>query len=187
MDENNRYEPNTDELMHQNPYNAEQGAQGTTQQTSGTQGNWQPYQQTGYGQQNRQQGYGQPYQQPYQQGYSQQPYPNSYNNMPAETPEEKTVKNQGIASLVLAIVSLCCCGILTAIPGLILGIISYRKKKENNGAALAGILRQKLPDNHRKPRFYDKSAARSRLRDGHRQLQPRDRIDRLRYIGQAVL
>ena len=140
MDENNRYEPNTDELMHQNPYNAEQGAQGTTQQTSGTQGNWQPYQQTGYGQQNRQQGYGQPYQQPYQQGYSQQPYPNSYNNMPAETPEERTAKNQGIASLVLAIVSLCCCGILTAIPGLILGIISYRKKKENNGAALAGIV-----------------------------------------------
>lgn len=50
------------------------------------------------------------------------------------------MKNQGIASLVLAIVSLCCCGILTAIPGLILGIISYRKKKENNGAALAGIV-----------------------------------------------
>ena len=140
MDENNRYEPNTDELMHQNPYNANQGAQGNTQQTSGGQGNWQPYQQTGYGQQNRQQGYGQPYQQPYQQGYSQQPYPNSYNNMPAETPEEKTVKNQGIASLVLAIVSLCCCGILTAVPGLILGIISYRKKKENTGAALAGIV-----------------------------------------------
>ena len=137
MDENNRYEPNTDELMHQNPYNANQGAQGNTQQTPGAQGNWQPYQQqgyqqTGYGQQNnRQQGYGQPY---------QQPYPNSYNNMPAETPEERTAKNQGIASLVLAIVSLCCCGILTAIPGLILGIISYRKKKENNGTALAGIV-----------------------------------------------
>lgn len=135
MDENNRYEPNTDEIMQQNPYNAGQGAQGNTQQTSGGQGNWQPYQQQGYQQTN----YGQPYQQPYQQGYSQ-PYPNSYNNMPVESPEERTAKNQGIASLVLAIVSLCCCGILTAIPGLILGIISYRKKKENNGVALAGII-----------------------------------------------
>ena len=74
-------------------------------------------------------------QQPYQQQYQQPQYPQYM-----ETPEEKTAKGFGIASLVLGLVSLFCCGLFTGIPGLIFGIISIRKKKEQNGMAIAGII-----------------------------------------------
>lgn len=96
----------------------------------------QQYQQPVYQQQPYQQQYQQPvYQQPYQQQYQQPQYPQYM-----ETPEEKTAKGFGIASLVLGLVSLFCCGLLTGIPGLIFGIISIRKKKEQNGMAIAGII-----------------------------------------------
>lgn len=101
----------------------------------------------------------QPYQQQYQQSQQQyqqqyqansyntppqnqygQPYqPNNYNAAPV-SPEEKTAKNFAVTSLVLGIVSLCCCGLITSIPGLIFGIISLSKKKEKNGMAIAGII-----------------------------------------------
>lgn len=135
MSENNRYDGNR-EYSQQDPFEATQSAQQPYQQ--------QPYQQQPNQQPYQQQPYQQNYQQPYQQNYAQQPQPNAYgyndyNNMPYESPEEKTTKNQGIAAMVLGIISICCCGI-AAIPGLVLGIISYRKKQDNNGKALAGII-----------------------------------------------
>lgn len=100
-----------------------------------------------YSQQNQNQ-YDQSQQQQYnQQQYGQQPY----NQQPQYTQQyqynqyvpkpESPSKGMGIASLVLGIASFLCCtfGPLTAIPGLILGIIA-RNKDSNNGIALAGII-----------------------------------------------
>ena len=97
----------------------------------------QQYQQPVYQQQPYQQQYQQPVyqQQPYQQQYQQPQYPQYM-----ETPEEKTANGFAVASLVLGLVSLFCCGLFTGIPGLIFGIISIRKKKEQNGMAIAGII-----------------------------------------------
>ncbi len=102
----------------------------------------QQYQQPVYQQQPYQQQYQQPVyqQQPYQQQYQQPQYQQPQYPQYMETPEEKTAKGFGIASLVLGLVSLFCCGLLTGIPGLIFGIISIRKKKEQNGMAIAGII-----------------------------------------------
>lgn len=137
-----------------NPFNQQQSyAQQPNQQQGYAQ---QPNQQQGYAQQpyqaQSQQGYTQqPYQAQPQQGYTQQPYNqqpynqqpvqyNVYNNQTQIDPEEKTAKNYGIASLVLGIVSLVCCGLFASVPGLIFGILSLKKKKENNGMAIAGIV-----------------------------------------------
>ena len=107
------------------------------------------------------QGYGQPYgtdnnqgyQQyyganDYQQPYGSQPNYNNYNhNNYQQYPvydqnqlEDKSAKNMGIASLVLGIVSLFCCGLPCSVVGLILGIISRKRQPENNGKATAGII-----------------------------------------------
>ena len=156
MDENKNYNPNNEEMLNQNPYDptvSTQNGQPSTPYQNQYQQQPQP-QQPYQPQQPVQQQYQQPYQQQYQQSqqqyqannyntppqYGQQPYqPNNYNAAPMD-PEEKTAKNFGITSLVLGIVSLFCCGILTSIPGLIFGIISITKKKENNGMAIAGII-----------------------------------------------
>ncbi len=143
-----------------NPFNQQPAPQPTPQPTP-----QQGYAQQPYGAQPQQQGYAQP---PYgaqpqqpapQQGYAQPPYGaqtqqpygaqpynrqpvqyNQYNNQPPVDPEEKKAKNFGTASLVLGIVSLFCCGLFASVPGLIFGILSIRKKKENNGLAIAGII-----------------------------------------------
>ena len=65
---------------------------------------------------------------------------NMYNNQYQVDPEEKKAQNFGVASLILGIVSFFCCGLFSAIPGLVLGIVSIKKKKENNGLAVAGII-----------------------------------------------
>ena len=121
-----------------------------------------PFNQPQYNQPQQQ---AQPYAQPQQQGYQQpvqngnfqqvypnqqygapnqqyQPYPNNnmYNNQYQVDPEEKKAQNFGVASLILGIVSFFCCGLFSAIPGLVLGIVSIKKKKENNGLAVAGII-----------------------------------------------
>lgn len=88
-----------------------------------------------YGQYNQQ--YGQQYNQPYaqygQQGYSQQ-YP-TY----VETQDDSN--GMGVASLVMGIISLVCCGsFIFSILGIVFGIVSLSRKKTNNGMAIAGII-----------------------------------------------
>lgn len=74
--------------------------------------------------------------QPNQPQYNQQ-QPYEYQSyMP---PQESPSKGMGIASLVLGIAAFVCCGAISAIPGLILGIIA-RRKDPTNGIALAGII-----------------------------------------------
>ncbi|MCH5296177.1 MAG: DUF4190 domain-containing protein [Ruminococcus sp.] len=79
----------------------------------------------------------QPYQ--YQQGdqYNQnQPY--QYQQY-QEQPESG--KNFAIASLVMGILSLVCCGsFVFSILGIIFGVISKQRQKENNGMATAGLV-----------------------------------------------
>ena len=117
----------------------------TYQQNNNQQYN-QPYQQDYTQQYNQpyQQDYTQQYNQPYQQDYTQQ-YNQSYQYTTPYMPESKAGKGMGIASLILGIVSIalfCCCylSIPCSITGLILGIVSKVKKKENNGVAIAGII-----------------------------------------------
>ncbi|MBQ3572477.1 MAG: DUF4190 domain-containing protein [Clostridia bacterium] len=67
----------------------------------------------------------------------------SYNGYDGYIPERRERKGLGIASMVLGILSLTCCccsilGVIVAIVGLILGIISQKAKP--NGFALAGII-----------------------------------------------
>ncbi len=82
------------------------------------------------------------YQQP-QQAYQPQNYTaQQYDpQMSVEAPQNKN-DGKAIASMVLGIVSLACCGGFYACPivGLILGIISKKNKPENNGMAVAGIV-----------------------------------------------
>lgn len=61
------------------------------------------------------------------------------NNIVPVTPQTKDTGAFGLVSMILGIISFFGFGILTAIPGLIFGIISVKKKKENIGMAIAGI------------------------------------------------
>lgn len=88
--------------------------------------NNQPYQYQQGGQYNPNQQMNQPINQPYQ-------YPQYQ-----ETPEPG--KNFAIASLVLGIASFFCCGTICSILGIIFGVISKQRQKENNGMATAGIV-----------------------------------------------
>lgn len=113
--------------------------------------------------QNPQQQYTQNPQQPYNQQYNQNPQYQQYgqnqqytqppyNTQPPQyaqpmspydytTPIQKdNSKGFAIASFVLSIVSLFCCGSVCSILGLIFGFISRSRKKENNPLALAGII-----------------------------------------------
>ncbi len=114
-----------------------------------------------YGQ-NPQQQYGQNPQQPYNQQYGQNPngyqqygQNQQYNQQPYNgqqyaqpmspydytTPIEKdNSKGFAIASFVLSIVSLFCCGSVCSVLGLIFGFISRSRKKQNNPLATAGIV-----------------------------------------------
>lgn len=121
--------------------------------------------QNNYSAQNYQQPYGsqnysaQDYQQPYgsndynQNNYNQNNYQSDYQtytdyNQPYQAPqytnsypvEDSSANGMAIASLVLGIVSFFCCGLPCSVVGLILGIISKKRKPENNGKATAGIV-----------------------------------------------
>lgn len=88
--------------------------------------NNQPYQYKQGGQYNPNQQMNQPINQPYQyQQFQEQP---------------ESGKNFAIASLVLGIVSFFCCGTICSILGIIFGVISKQRQKENNGMATAGIV-----------------------------------------------
>lgn len=96
-----------------------------------------------YNQQNNQ--YNQP--QYNQQQYNQQQYnqPNNYNNYNNYAPNQyqqpqDNSRGLAIASLVLGIVSLFCCGSVCSIVGIVLGILSRSKKSTDNGMATAGIV-----------------------------------------------
>lgn len=71
------------------------------------------------------------YNQQYNQPYQYQQYP--------EQPEQPG-RGFAIASLVLGIVSFFCCGTICSILGIIFGVISKQRQKENNGMATAGIV-----------------------------------------------
>lgn len=126
--------------------------------------------QNNYSAQDYQQPYGsqnysaQDYQQPYgsndynqnnynQNNYNQNNYQSDYQtytdyNQPYQAPqytnsypvEDSSANGMAIASLVLGIVSFFCCGLPCSVVGLILGIISKKRKPENNGKATAGIV-----------------------------------------------
>ena len=49
-------------------------------------------------------------------------------------------KGMAIASLVLGIVSFFCCGPISAVVGIVLGVISRKNKPNENGMATAGII-----------------------------------------------
>ena len=120
----------------------------------------QPYGSQNYSAQDYQQPYGsqnysaQDYQQPYgSNDYNQNNYQSGYQtytnyNQPYQTPqynnsypvEDSSANGMAIASLVLGIVSFFCCGLPCSVVGLILGIISKKRKPENNGKATAGIV-----------------------------------------------
>lgn len=93
--------------------------------------------QNNFGQNNQ---YNQPYQ--YQQGA--QYNPNQQNNQPYQYPQfeeqPESGRNFAIASLILGIVSFFCCGTICSILGIIFGVISKQRQKENNGMATAGII-----------------------------------------------
>ena len=84
--------------------------------------------------------YQQSYQQPVQQPTYQQPNQYTPPVQPEIDPNEKTAKGFAVTSLVLGILSLICCGVVLSIPGVIFGIVSLNKKKEQNGMAIAGIV-----------------------------------------------
>lgn len=89
-----------------------------------------------YGQDN-QQYYGQQYNQQYAQ-YGQQGYSQQY---PAYVESQDDSNGMGVASLVMGIISLVCCGsFIFSILGIVFGIISYSRKKTDNGIAIAGII-----------------------------------------------
>lgn len=100
-----------------------------------------------YNQQNDQ--YNQQYNQPQynQQQYKQQQYnqPNNYNNYNNYAPNQyqqpqDNSRGLAIASLVLGIVSFFCCGSVCSIVGIVLGVLSRKKKPTDNGMATAGIV-----------------------------------------------
>ena len=100
-----------------------------------------------YNQQNDQ--YNQQYNQPQynQQQYNQQQYnqPNNYNNYNNYAPNQyqqpqDNSRGLAIASLVLGIVSFFCCGSVCSIVGIVLGVLSRKKKPTDNGMATAGIV-----------------------------------------------
>lgn len=104
-----------------------------------------------YNQQNEQynQQYNQPQynQQQYNQQYNQQQYnqPNNYNNYNNYAPNQyqqpqDNSRGLAIASLVLGIVSFFCCGSVCSIVGIVLGVLSRKKKPTDNGMATAGIV-----------------------------------------------
>lgn len=93
-----------------------------------------------YNQQYNQQQYNQPQ-------YNQQQYnqPNNYNNYNNYAPNqyqqpEDNSRGLAIASLVLGIVSFFCCGSVCSIVGIVLGVLSRKKKPTDNGMATAGIV-----------------------------------------------
>ncbi len=101
----------------------------------------------GYDNQPPQQDYNQQYAAP--QDYAQSPqqdYNQQYNAVPqgnvapAPAKAEEPGKVLGIISLVSGILSIVCCGGITSIVAIILGVISKNKQKENNGLATAGII-----------------------------------------------
>lgn len=83
----------------------------------------------------------------YNQQYNNQ-YNNQYNqqyNQPYQYPQyqeqpEQPGRGFAIASLVLGIVSFFCCGTICSILGIIFGVISKQRQKENNGMATVGIV-----------------------------------------------
>ncbi len=110
------------------------------------QNNQQPYGQPDYTQQNN---YQQPYNQPdytqqnnYQQSYGQPDYTQQYGNMqsPQYYPQPDNSRGMAIASLVMGIISLVCCGSLFSILGIIFGAVSLSRKKQQNGMAVAGLI-----------------------------------------------
>lgn len=65
---------------------------------------------------------------------------NSWEPVQAETAPTNNGKGMSIASMVLGIVSVVCCGFPVAIVGLILGGISLSKKYDGRGMAIAGVV-----------------------------------------------
>lgn len=83
----------------------------------------------------------------YNQQYNQQQYnqPNNYNNYNNYAPNQyqqpqDNSRGLAIASLVLGIVSFFCCGSVCSIVGIVLGVLSRKKKPTDNGMATAGIV-----------------------------------------------
>lgn len=84
--------------------------------------------------------YNQPYQ--YQQGTQYDPnqqYNQAY-QYPQFEEQPESGRNFAIASLILSIVSFFCCGPICSILGIVFGVISKQRQKENNGMATAGII-----------------------------------------------
>lgn len=79
----------------------------------------------------------QPYQYQQDAQYNQnQPY-----QYPQYQEQPESGKNFAIASLVLGILSLVCCGsFIFSVLGVIFGVISRQRQKENNGMATAGLV-----------------------------------------------
>ena len=116
----------------QNNYSAQDYQQPYGSQNYSAQDYQQPYGSNDYNQNNYQSGY-QTYTD-YNQPYQTPQYNNSY------PVEDSSANGMAIASLVLGIVSFFCCGLPCSVVGLILGIISKKRKPENNGKATAGIV-----------------------------------------------
>lgn len=83
--------------------------------------------------------YNQQYDQQYNQQYDQQ-YNQPYQYPQYQEQPEQPGRNFAIASLVLGIVSFFCCGTICSILGIIFGVISKQRQKENNSMATAGIV-----------------------------------------------
>ena len=116
----------------QNNYSAQDYQQPYGSQNYSAQDYQQPYGSNDYNQNNYQSDY-QTYTD-YNQPYQAPQYTNSY------PVEDSSANGMAIASLVLGIVSFFCCGLPCSVVGLILGIISKKRKPENNGKATAGIV-----------------------------------------------
>ncbi len=131
MDNNqyNGYQPPVEPQNNQpqQPYGQPQQPYGQPQQ---------PYTQPQQPYNQPQQPYGQP-QQPY--GQPPQQYGQPQYGQPMGAPKDAS-KGLAIASLVLGIVSFFICGLPCSITGLILGGVSYSKKKVNNGMAVTGMV-----------------------------------------------
>ena len=129
MDElnGNEFQPQDQQQPAQNPYEQQPYQQ--------------PYQQPNYQQQPTYQQQPDYQQQPYSaQPYQQQPQYNYY-----QQPIQPKKQGMAIASLVLGIISaLCSCAFYFSLPlgsvGLILGIISKKKKEDGKGFSTAGII-----------------------------------------------
>ncbi|MGN0500301.1 MAG: DUF4190 domain-containing protein [Ruminococcus sp.] len=118
---------------YQQPYGSQNySAQDYQQPYGGNDYNQNNYNQNNYNQNNYQSDY-QTYTD-YNQPYQAPQYTNSY------PVEDSSANGMAIASLVLGIVSFFCCGVPCSVVGLILGIISKKRKPLNNGKATAGIV-----------------------------------------------